>query len=53
MEDKDIDKLKEMPLISRYLSEKILDIEKYNASIGGEKERRRAYQPRNFESVPS
>ncbi len=41
MEDKDIDKLKEMPLISRYLSEKILDIEKYNASIGGEKERRR------------
>ena len=37
----DIDKLKEMPLISRYLSEKILDIEKYNASIGGEKERRR------------
>lgn len=41
MEDKDINKLKEMPLISRYLSEKILDIEKYNASIGGEKERRR------------
>ncbi len=41
MEDKDIDKLIEMPLISRYLSEKILDIEKYNASIGGEKERRR------------
>ena len=41
MEDKDIDKLKEMPLISRYLSEKILDIEKYNASIGGDKERRR------------
>ena len=41
MEDKDIDKLKEMPLISRYLSEKILDIEKYNASIGGETERRR------------
>ena len=41
MEDKDIDKLKEMPLISRYLSEKILDIEKYNASIGREKERRR------------
>lgn len=41
MEDKDIDKLKEMPLISRYLSEKILDIEKYNASIVGEKERRR------------
>jgi miniconductance mechanosensitive channel len=41
MQDKDIDKLKEMPLISRYLSEKILDIEKYNASIGGEKERRR------------
>jgi len=41
MEDKDINKLKEMPLISRYLSEKILDIEKYNASIVGEKERRR------------
>src|SRR5210317_576507 len=41
MQDKDIDKLKEMPLISRYLSEKILDIEKYNASIGEEKERRR------------
>ena len=41
MEKKDIDKLKEIPSVNMYLSQKIEDIEKYNSSIEEEKEKRR------------
>jgi len=41
MEEKDIDKLKQLPSINKYLSEKINDIEKYNNSVDEEKEKRR------------
>ena len=41
MEQKDIDKLMEIPSVNRYLSEKIEDIDKFNASIDENKEKRR------------
>ena len=41
MEEKDIDKLKQLPSINKYLSEKINDIENYNNSVDEEKEKRR------------
>ena len=41
MEQKDIDKLMEIPSVSKYLSEKIEDIDKFNASIDENKEKRR------------
>ena len=41
MEQKDIDKLMEIPSVNKYLSEKIEDIDKFNASIDENKEKRR------------
>ena len=41
MEQKDIDKLMEIPSVNKYLSEKIKDIDKFNASIDENKEKRR------------
>ena len=41
MEQKDIDKLMEIPSVNKYLSEKIEDIDKFNASIDDNKEKRR------------
>ena len=41
MEQKDIDKLMEIPSVNKYLSEKIEDIDKFNASINENKEKRR------------
>ena len=41
MEQKDIDKLMEIPSVNKYLSEKIEEIDKFNASIDENKEKRR------------
>ena len=41
MEQKDIDKLMEIPSVNKYLSKKIEDIDKFNASIDENKEKRR------------
>jgi miniconductance mechanosensitive channel len=41
MEQKDIDKLMEIPSVNKYLSEKIEKIDKFNASIDENKEKRR------------
>ena len=41
MEKQDLDKLKKLPSINKYLSEKIQDIEKYNNSVDEEKEKRK------------
>ena len=41
MEQKDINKLMEIPSVNKYLSEKIEDIDKFNASIDENKEKRR------------
>ena len=41
MEQKYIDKLMEIPSVNKYLSEKIEDIDKFNASIDENKEKRR------------
>ena len=41
MEEKDIQKLKQIPSINKYLSEKINDIEKYNNSVDEAKEKRK------------
>lgn len=41
MEEKDIEKLKQLPSINKYLSEKINDIEKYNNSVDEAKEKRK------------
>ena len=41
MEQKDIDKLMEIPSVNKYLAEKIEDIDKFNGSIDEGKEKRR------------
>ena len=41
MEEKDIEKLKQIPSINKYLTEKINDIEKYNNSVDEAKEKRK------------
>ena len=41
MEEKDIEKLKKIPSINKYLTEKINDIEKYNNSVDEAKEKRK------------
>lgn len=41
MEQKDIDKLMEIPSVNKYLSQKIEEIDKFNALIDGNKEKRR------------
>ena len=41
MEQKDIDKLMEIPSVNKYLSEKIEEIDKFNTSIDENKEKRR------------
>ena len=41
MEQKDIDKLMQIPTVNKYLSKRIKDIEEYNSSVNEEKEKRK------------